>query len=131
MTEVLDLSSRVLPQAVRYSNLTPLAVVGKSSKKKFFPLTAGPFTPQNNTVKIELASSTGFLDGTMTYLKFSVGIASVSDAKTVYVDGSASGIIKRLRISSKAGSSTLEDIANYNNIILYKISEDAIIEIVY
>ena len=116
MTEVLDLSSRVLPQAVRYSNLTPLAVVGKSSKKKFFPLTAGPFTPQNNTVKIELASSTGFLDGTMTYLKFSVGIASVSDAKTVYVDGSASGIIKRLRISSKAGSSTLEDIANYNNL---------------
>ena len=118
MTEVLDLSSRVLPQSVRYSNLTPLAVVGKSCRKKFYPSYSGPFNIQNNTIRIELNSATGFLDGTMSYFKFTLDYTAPAGGADIYLnlDGSASSMIKRLKISSKSGEAILEDIYNYNNL---------------
>ena len=60
--DLQDLTSRQLPLAIRYSDITPLGVIAKSCKKKFFPMNAGTFSPANSTIRIALSSATAFLD---------------------------------------------------------------------
>ena len=108
--DLQDMNSRVAPLAIKYSQMTPLGLAGSSKKVKFFPQNAGIFTKTNNIIRIPISSSSCFLDGTLSFLKFSFKNTSVAKCR---FDNSAHSLISRMRIMSKSGGGDIEDIRQY------------------
>ena len=112
MSSTLD-STRELPSKVRYSDMFPLSVHGTAKTFKFLPQTGGDFTKTNNVIRFNLNSSTAFLDGSGTALKFTYQNLSGVDAQ---FDGSAHSCIERLRIISSTSNMDLEDMNHYGQV---------------
>jgi hypothetical protein len=111
-------SLRKLPPMLRYSEMQPLGVHALQKKHKFNTMNNSTYDIINNIIKIELSSSTAFLDPQQTFLKFTFKNTSGADCQ---FDGSAHTIIKRLRLISKTGPE-LEDNRAYGR--LYNMLSD-------
>jgi hypothetical protein len=104
-----DLDSRQAPACIRYSNIVPLGLQARARKSKFFPTNAGVFSNTgNNIIRIPISSSTQFLDGTQSYLKFTFRNDN-ANANAYQFDGSAHSLFNRIRVLSKSGGADLED----------------------
>lgn len=126
MADVLDnISTRQLPHRVKYSSITPLAVHASSSVKRVSATTGGPFNDQNNVSTFILSSSTAMIDPQSTYLRFQCRVTLSDVGHTMRLDGSASSLIKSIRVSSKSGAGDISFINNYNN--LFNVISDVTI----
>ena len=101
---------RQLPAKVRFSDMTPLGVIARPKKVRVVPSTGGEYNASKNTIDIILSSSTAFLDPQLSYLKFSV---RNNTAATMYIDGSASSFIRRLRVVAQSSGVDLENLYEY------------------
>ena len=117
-----DLSARTIPSQLKFSEITPLGMSCRSKKVKFFPQSGGIFTPNNNIVRINVSSSTQFLDPQFTVLRFQYKNTS---NKTMVFDNSAHAVIQQLRTISTSGHE-LENIDKYAR--LYTSLADALLD---
>lgn len=107
-----DMNAREIPPQMKYSQITPLGLAGRSKKVKFFPNNAGSFTgTQNNIIRIPISSASCFLDPALTSLRLVYTNLSLADAN---FDSSCHSLISRMRITSKSGGVDLEDIRYYS-----------------
>ena len=106
------MDSRVLPAMARYSNITPLALESKTSKRLFMPLNAGQFclNGSNNIIRIAISDGSSFLDSQLSTLSFQLNNAGTH---SISIDGSYHSLIKRIRVISASGAD-IEDIRYYN-----------------
>ena len=111
--DMQDLSAQTLPIHMKFSEMTPLAVSATSKRTKFLPTTGGIYTPNNNILRIPISSSTDFLDGSGTVLKFTY---KNTTAQTITFDGSAHSCIQSLRLISTTSGQELELIRNYSQL---------------
>ena len=106
-----DLNARTIPLQCRFSDITPLSIPGKSSRKRFLANNAGVFTNiQNSIIRIPLSDARGMIDPALTTFNFTI-TNTASDRQQI--DGSFNNIIARLRISSTSGGQDLEDCRGY------------------
>ena len=113
MTDMQDLSAQTLPIHMKFSEMTPLAVSAVSKRTKFLPTTGGTYTQNNNILRIPISSSTDFLDGSGTVLKFTY---KNTTAQTITFDGSAHSVIQTMRLISTTSGQELELIRNYSQL---------------
>lgn len=112
-----ELSYRQAPPAIQYSEIAPLGLRARASKKKIAAQTGpGPYNDQNNLTRFIISSASHFMDPSMTYLKFDLKVTAANNGDGLFLDGSASSIIKSLRISSRSGGVDLEYINEYGNL---------------
>lgn len=106
-------NERVFPSAIRYSQITPLAVGGKALQKKFLPVSGGSYSNQNLICRINIASASEFLDTQNSYLKV---VYTNMSATNVQIDNSAHSLINKIRITGRSGGSDLENTLQYHQL---------------
>ena len=61
--DLQDLNARVIPLQCRFSNIVPLGLPARSTRKKFYASNAGIFTNiNNNIIRIPISDSRGMID---------------------------------------------------------------------
>ena len=111
--DLRELNTETAPLQVKYSQITPLALSASSKRVSFFPSNAGTFGP-NSVIRIPISSSTCFLDGTLSCLKFTYKNKSADGAQ---IDNSAHSFIQSIRVISRSGGVDLENIRYYNKLV--------------
>ena len=110
-------SKKALPNSVKYSQLMPRAVHGRSSMRKFISNNNQSFTPSgNNVIEIDITSDAySFLDGSNGFLEFTLQAGTIAGvgATNFQLNSGAWAVIKDLEIVSNNGIE-LEKITGYN-----------------
>tara|TARA_R100000655_G_scaffold22643_3_gene45737 strand:+ start:12275 stop:13741 length:1467 start_codon:yes stop_codon:yes gene_type:complete len=107
------MSTAVLPNAVKYSQLQPRATSGRGSVRRFQSSNGTVFNPAaNNIIRIDVTGDKySFLDGGHGFLE--ITIDTTGGVATQQLDGGIWSIINQMRIESNTGIE-LERINNYN-----------------
>ena len=112
--------SIVVPQLQYTSGGKPVAIASSRRTVKVMPEagTSGYTPGTNNTIRIDLSPSLGFLDAHNSFLSFRVKTKgdTVDHSKVCRMDKNSMSWVRRFTIHSSTGS-ILEDIDHYNLVV--------------